>query len=163
MPNGAGPPAPFCCLPRGGRRVVVIADDGSARNAPRQWPLISRNQELEIVMTVRLSIMASAIILASTIAAGAQGIGANGGTSGSSSVLDGPVAPQPSPSASGVSSAPGNATLSPGSGTTGRGGGRSQPGAPNTTTPGTIGTGAAPSGLPGDNPSAPGFPGKVGN
>jgi hypothetical protein len=41
--------------------------------------------------------------------------------------------------------------------------GRPQSGAPNTTTPGTIGTGAAPSGLPGDDPAHPGFPGKVGN
>jgi hypothetical protein len=41
-------------------------------------------------------------------------------------------------------------------------GGLSEPGAPSSVTPGTIGTGAAPSNLPGDNPSAPGFPGKVG-
>jgi hypothetical protein len=37
-----------------------------------------------------------------------------------------------------------------------------QPGVPNTSRPGTIGTGAVPSGLSGDNPIAPGFPGKVG-
>ena len=94
--------------------------------------------------------------------ASAQGVGITGGTSGSSSIIDTPVAPQPSPGSGGVSSAPGAATVSPGFGTTGMGGGRSQPGAPNTTVPGTIGTGASPSGLPGDNPSAPGFPGKVG-
>jgi hypothetical protein len=41
-------------------------------------------------------------------------------------------------------------------------GGASQPGAPSATSPGRIGSGAAPSGLAGDNPSAPGFPGKVG-
>jgi hypothetical protein len=40
--------------------------------------------------------------------------------------------------------------------------GINQPGAPNVSTPGTIGTGAAPSGLPGDDPAHPGFPGKVG-
>jgi hypothetical protein len=40
--------------------------------------------------------------------------------------------------------------------------GTKQPGVPNTSTPGSIGTGASPSGLPGDDPSAPGFPGKVG-
>lgn len=39
---------------------------------------------------------------------------------------------------------------------------RNQPGVPNTTTPGTIGTGAAPSGLPGDDPQHPGFPARVG-
>jgi hypothetical protein len=40
--------------------------------------------------------------------------------------------------------------------------GINQPGVPNTSTPGSIGTGASPSGLPGDDPSAPGYPGKVG-
>jgi hypothetical protein len=40
--------------------------------------------------------------------------------------------------------------------------GVNQPGVPNTTRPGTIGTGAVPSGLNGDSPIAPGFPGKVG-
>lgn len=110
-----------------------------------------------------LALSATAIILAgATSIASAQGVGVNGGTAGSSSIIDTPVAPQPSPGSGGVSSAPGAATVSPGIGTTGMGGGRSQPGAPNTTVPGTIGTGASPSGLPGDNPSAPGFPGKVG-
>jgi hypothetical protein len=37
-----------------------------------------------------------------------------------------------------------------------------QPGVPNTSRPGTIGTGAVPSGLSGDSPIAPGFPGRVG-
>jgi len=37
-----------------------------------------------------------------------------------------------------------------------------EPGVPNTSTPGIIGTGASPSGLPGDSPTAPGFPGSVG-
>lgn len=37
-----------------------------------------------------------------------------------------------------------------------------QPGVPNTSRPGTIGTGALPSGLKGDSPTAPGFPGWVG-
>jgi hypothetical protein len=41
-------------------------------------------------------------------------------------------------------------------------GGVNQPGVPNTSRPGTIGTGASPSGLSGDSPTAPGFPGKVG-
>ncbi|MBS0528799.1 MAG: hypothetical protein JSS22_05345 [Proteobacteria bacterium] len=41
-------------------------------------------------------------------------------------------------------------------------GGINQPGVPNTSRPGTIGTGAVPSGLNGDSPTAPGFPGKVG-
>ena len=33
-----------------------------------------------------------------------------------------------------------------------------QPGVPNTSTPGSIGTGASPSGLPGDSTSNPGYP-----
>lgn len=41
-------------------------------------------------------------------------------------------------------------------------GGVNQPGVPNTSRPGTIGTGAVPSGLNGDSPTAPGFPGRVG-
>ena len=40
--------------------------------------------------------------------------------------------------------------------------GISQPGVPNTATPGMFGTGASPSGLPGDDPNHPGFPGRVG-
>jgi hypothetical protein len=41
-------------------------------------------------------------------------------------------------------------------------GGMNQPGAPNTSVPGTIGTGASPSGLPGDDPGYPGLPARVG-
>ena len=41
-------------------------------------------------------------------------------------------------------------------------GGVNQPGVPNTLWPGTIGTGAVPSGLNGDSPTTPGFPGRVG-
>lgn len=37
-----------------------------------------------------------------------------------------------------------------------------QPGVPNTSTPGSIGTGASPSGLPGDSTSTPGYPGAAG-
>jgi hypothetical protein len=38
-----------------------------------------------------------------------------------------------------------------------------QPGAPNMSTPGSMGTGATPSGLPGDDPAHPGFPARVGH
>jgi hypothetical protein len=74
----------------------------------------------------------------------------------------------------GTTTNPGSAGISPppgGSSTTGTAtgstpglntGGVNQPGVPNTLTPGTIGTGASPSGLPGDDPAHPGFPGKVG-
>jgi hypothetical protein len=40
--------------------------------------------------------------------------------------------------------------------------GVNQPGVPNTSTPGTIGTSAVPSGLPGDDPAHPGYPAKIG-
>ena len=69
------------------------------------------------------------------------------------------------PGTAGIAPAPG------GSSTTGTGtgstlgvnpGGVNQPGVPNTSTPGMIGTGASPSGLPGDDPAQPGFPAKVG-
>jgi hypothetical protein len=40
--------------------------------------------------------------------------------------------------------------------------GTNMPGTPNTSRPGTIGTGASPSGLPGDSPTSPGFPNAVG-
>ena len=53
---------------------------------------------------------------------------------------------------------PGASTTTTGTGS----GGINQPGVPNTSTPGIIGTGAAPSGLPGDSRRHPGFPGKVG-
>jgi hypothetical protein len=92
------------------------------------------------------AIIAASLLLAPTTFASAQGAGTDG-------VTGAPVTQMPSPSASSPPS-----THS----TTGMGGGTSQPGAPNTTTPGRIGTGASPSGLPGDNPNAPGFPGKVG-
>jgi hypothetical protein len=41
--------------------------------------------------------------------------------------------------------------------------GVNQPGVPNTSTPGAIGTGASPSGLPGDSPTSPGYPGSAGS
>jgi hypothetical protein len=97
---------------------------------------------MEPAMTsrLRLAALVAATILSSSAIASAQ-TNAAGGQVGPSGVI-----------------------LSPGAvpATTGMGGGASQPGAPGTTSPGRIGTGAAPSGLAGDNPSAPGFPGKVG-
>lgn len=40
--------------------------------------------------------------------------------------------------------------------------GVNQPGVPNVSTPGVIGTGATVSGLPGDSTHHPGFPGRIG-
>jgi hypothetical protein len=73
------------------------------------------------------------------------------------------------PGSAGITSAPGgSSTTTTGMGTGGVGGstnlngGINQPGVPNTSTPGRIGTGASPSGLPGDDPANPGFPARVG-
>jgi hypothetical protein len=75
----------------------------------------------------------------------------------------------------GVGTTPGTGTVPPvgtpntGSATTGMGTGTrtntviNQPGAPNMSTPGRMGTGATPSGLPGDDPAHPGFPARVGH
>ncbi|RTL53711.1 MAG: hypothetical protein EKK40_03945 [Bradyrhizobiaceae bacterium] len=67
-----------------------------------------------------------------------------------------------------VTTSPGATTTSPGM-TTGSSAGTglntgsvNQPGVPNTSTPGSIGTGASPSGLPGDSATSPGYPGAVG-
>lgn len=56
--------------------------------------------------------------------------------------------------------APPIVTPRPGPGVNTRG--TNMPGTPNTSRPGTIGTGASPSGLPGDSPTSPGFPNAVG-
>ncbi|WP_029583774.1 hypothetical protein [Bradyrhizobium sp. URHD0069] len=78
-----------------------------------------------------------------------------------------PVGATPTnPGSAGISSAPGG----PSTTTTGMGTGTStnlntgvnQPGVPKTSTPDITGTGASPSGLPGDDPAHPDFPGKVG-
>ncbi|SHL61833.1 hypothetical protein SAMN05444159_6373 [Bradyrhizobium lablabi] len=77
-----------------------------------------------------------------------------------------PSAAAPPPS---ITPAPGGSS-STATGTTGTGTGSSPnvnptdnvPGVPDTSTPGRFGTNAAPSGLPGDDPAHPGFPGKVG-
>jgi hypothetical protein len=96
-----------------------------------------------------MAALVSAALLASTAFATAQSINAGGGTVGTAGVIMSPAAPAPS---AGVATSPA---------TTGMSTGISQPGA-RSTTPGHIGTGTSASGLPGDNPSAPGFPGKVG-
>ena len=92
----------------------------------------------------RVAALVVVSVLASTALASAQ-TNAGGGQVGPSGVIMSPGA-SPPPTSPSV--------------TTGTGG-ASQPGAPSST-PGRIGTGASPSGLAGDNPSAPGFPGKVG-
>ena len=107
-------------------------------------------------------------------AAGAQ-IGTAPGTDGVPLVGTTPT----NPGSPGISSVPGSlptTTTGIGSGTSSDSstnlntggmnppdtGGMNQPGAPNTSVPGTIGTGASPSGLPGDDPGYPGLPARVG-
>jgi hypothetical protein len=116
---------------------------------------------LSAVIAMSLMSAASTAFAQNPGAAGAQG-GVAPGMAGVPPVGTAPT----NPGSAGISSAPGGSSTT----TTGRGTGSplgfnpgvSQPGAPNTSTPGTIGTGASPSGLPGDDPAHPGFPGKVG-
>jgi hypothetical protein len=100
---------------------------------------------------LHLSALIAIAVIGSGAPALAQGAGAQLGTAPG-------VGTNPPVGAPGISSAPGGASTA----TTGMGAGVNQPGVPNTSTPGVIGTGAAPSGLPGDDPAHPGFPGKVG-
>ena len=94
---------------------------------------------------IRFAALVAGAILSTTALAQAQGANVGGGQVGPSGVIMSP----------GASPAPASPTVTTGTG------GASQAGAPGSS-PGRIGTGAAPSGLAGDNPSAPGFPGKVG-
>ena len=93
---------------------------------------------------IRLAaLIAGAILSSSALAQAQQGINAGGGQVGPSGVIMSPGA-TPAPSAPAATT------------------GASQTGAPNSASSARTGTGASPSGLAGDNPSAPGFPGKVG-
>jgi hypothetical protein len=58
--------------------------------------------------------------------------------------------------------APSTPTTGTGTGSTSVNPTHNQPGVPDTSTPGKFGTGASPSGLPGDDPAHPGFPARVG-
>lgn len=87
--------------------------------------------------------LAAAAILSSTQWAAAQGVGAGGGIVGSSGVVMSPLSQPSAPAVGGVTTSPGMTTT------------------PSGVTTGAVGT-RAPTGLPGDSASAPGFPGKVG-
>jgi hypothetical protein len=103
-----------------------------------------------------LTLLAAAALAGSTVAAAAQGTGTSGtsSTPGTGSTVPGAAPGSPATPPAVAPSTPSTT----GSNT----GGINQPGVPDTSTPGRIGTGAAPSGLPGDNPTNPGYPGKVG-
>jgi hypothetical protein len=97
---------------------------------------------LELDMKSYLTIAFAAMaVLSSRQWAAAQGVGAGGGVVGSSGVIMSPLS-QPSAPSVGTVTSP-----------------RTAP--PSGVTTGAVGSRAA-TGLPGDNPSAPGFPGKVG-
>jgi hypothetical protein len=114
-------------------------------------------------MQARFSLRSLVIVAASlavTSMASAQGV------SGGPGVGVGPAAPAPSTGTAGITSSPGpSSTSATGTGagaTTGMSTGSNVQGVPNTSTPGRIGTGASPSGLPGDDPAHPGYPAKLG-
>jgi hypothetical protein len=128
---------------------------------------------------LHLSALVAMSLIGATSQVFAQGTGAGAGATGGG-VTPGmggvpPVGTTPTnptnPGSAGITPAPGGSsstTTGMGTGGVGTGagtnlnGGISQPGAPNTSVPGSIGTGASPSGLPGDDPAHPGFPGRTG-
>lgn len=88
------------------------------------------------------------------------------GMAASATIATAQVAPPSSPGGSAAGS-PGVSPATPPTAappaTTGSNTGvTNQPGVPNTSTPGSIGTGATPSGLPGDSTSNPGYPNAAG-
>jgi hypothetical protein len=114
------------------------------------------------------ALVAMSLIGAADQALAQQGAGAAAGAAPGITTTP-PVGAQ-NPGSAGISSAPGGASTTTtgmgtgvGLGTNLNARGFNQPGAPNTSTPGTTGrAGASPSGLPGDDPYHPGFPGRVG-
>lgn len=116
-----------------------------------------------------MRLLSSTTLIAATLLA-LSAAHAQTATPGSSGVAVDPTTGAQSPGSAGISAAPGgSSTTATGTGITGtttgsnlNSPGINQPGVPNTTSPGSIGTGASQSGLPGDNPASPGFPGPVG-
>jgi hypothetical protein len=107
---------------------------------------------------MRVHHIAFIALLALTGSAHAQTAGGTSGPAGSSlGATPSPGTPaNPTGAPSSVVPPPGGTTT--GSSVTPRTTAPPVAGVPNTSTPGTIGTGASPSGLPGDDPANPGFP-----
>lgn len=113
-----------------------------------------------------MRLLSTATLIAAVMAATA----AQAQTTTQSGVAVDPTTGAQNAGSAGISSAPGgSSTTATGIGTTGNTTGSTlntpginQPGVPNTSSPGTIGSGASPSGLPGDSPTSPGFPSPVG-
>lgn len=112
---------------------------------------------------LHLSALIAVSLIGTTASAFAQSPGAGAAMGTAPGVGTNPPVGAPNPGSAGITSAPGGAST-----TTGTGTGfvvnptHNQPGVPDTSTPGRFGTGASPSGLPGDDPNHPGFPAKVG-
>jgi hypothetical protein len=129
-------------------------------------PSIEMEQRMQSRLTFSAVVVATFISLLALSAYGA-GIGGPGATGGASGMPSADSVNSQNSGSAGIQSAPGgSSTTGIGSSgstgmTTGTGPGN-QSGVPNTSTPGHIGTGASPSGLPGDDPNAPGYPGRVG-
>ena len=96
---------------------------------------------------LQLSALIAVALIGATASALAQGAGAQIGVAPGTGTVP-PVGTPPSPAVTSTT-------------TTGMGSGANQPGVPNTSTPGIFGTGARPSGLPGDDPDHPGFPARI--
>jgi hypothetical protein len=141
--------------------------------------LIGQRVESKTIMRTKLHLSAliAMSLIGVTTSAFAQGAGAAAVGNAPGVGTNPPVGAPPNPATTGITPAPGtSSTTTTGLGTTGLGttglgagsrtnlspGITNQSGVPNTSTPGTIGTGASPSGLPGDDPAYPAFPGKVG-
>jgi hypothetical protein len=102
--------------------------------------------KLHFLAIVLCTMGASAPAFAQSPGAGAQ-IGVAPGTGNV------PPVGTPNTGSAGITTGTGSASVNPT---------HNQPGVPDTSTPGRFGTGASPSGLPGDDPAHPGFPARVG-
>jgi len=125
--------------------------------------------KLHLSALIAISLMtATSAAFAQNAGAGARAPGAQGNVAPRTGGVPPVGATTTNPGSVGISSAPGDSsTTTTGMGTGATSGpnsslGPPEPGVPNNSTPGTIGTGAAPSGLPGDDPAHPGFPARVG-
>lgn len=125
------------------RHAGTSADGGCwPRSIPKQYPEERHMKKASISFVI-----ASAMLAAGSTAVFAQASGAVGtGPATISPGMTGPTTGSPGVRPSTTGSSQINTS------------GVNQPGVPNTSTPGTIGTGASPSGLPGDSATSPGYP-----
>jgi hypothetical protein len=154
------------------RNADMIRASRAPRNGLIPVTLTHRRSNLETHMRHKfyLSALIEMSLIGTTSQALAQGAGAGAAGVGTAPGTGGvpPVGTTTTnPGSAGITSAPGgSSTTGTGTGGVGRStnlnSGTGQPGTLNTSTPGGVGTGASPSGLPGDDPANPGSPGRVG-